>query len=319
MRQKTTQPKFFDKLKIGAAAFAVALPLCTGCMNKETIKPVQQPTQAAATVSQPASAPKRNTTAKDMEGMPDLRFPTVKAAPSEREDEPITEYEPIAPSSRPASASERPFLIMCTRDSPAFARNVRPDFKKTYSVRQGISTLYITGHGSEIILSISRVTEKGVALEDLVNRRIISIRYGNETKVRGREIVAYIKVEHGEGEDVVNLSITKIGLTCDHPVSPSFDVLCAGLKKQASVIRANEEINIGVTAPKFVTVSGINNRGIELAEIGLLRYGREMRLGEFSAVTIKAERGTEKGTAMITVVSPDTTRIPRMFKMKSGK
>jgi len=110
-----------------------------------------------------------------------------------------------------------------------------------------------------------------------------------------------------------------LGLTCDHPVSPSFDVLCAGLKKQASVIRANEEINIGVTAPKFVTVSGINNRGIELAEIGLLRYGREMRLGEFSAVTIKAERGTEKGTAMITVVSPDTTRIPRMFKMKSGK
>jgi len=60
MKQKTIKPKFFDKLKVGAAAFALALPLCAGCVKKDTVKPVQQP---AAAMSQPASAPKRMATA----------------------------------------------------------------------------------------------------------------------------------------------------------------------------------------------------------------------------------------------------------------
>jgi len=42
-RQKTTQPKFFDKLKVSAAAFALALPLCAGCVKKDTTPPASQP------------------------------------------------------------------------------------------------------------------------------------------------------------------------------------------------------------------------------------------------------------------------------------
>ena len=40
-RQKTTQPKFL--VKVGAAAFAVALPLCAGCVKQTTMPPASQP------------------------------------------------------------------------------------------------------------------------------------------------------------------------------------------------------------------------------------------------------------------------------------
>jgi len=43
MKQKTMKPKFFDKLKVGAAAFALALPLCGGCAKQTTIPPASQP------------------------------------------------------------------------------------------------------------------------------------------------------------------------------------------------------------------------------------------------------------------------------------
>lgn len=54
-RQRTTGPKFMDRMKTGAAVFATLLPLCAGCLRYETVKPVQnQPrptTQATAFAS----------------------------------------------------------------------------------------------------------------------------------------------------------------------------------------------------------------------------------------------------------------------------
>jgi len=41
-RQKTIEPRFFDKLKVGAAAFTLVLPLCVGCVKKDTTPPASQ-------------------------------------------------------------------------------------------------------------------------------------------------------------------------------------------------------------------------------------------------------------------------------------
>jgi len=41
MKQKTIEPRFF--VKVGAAAFALALPLCAGCVKKDTTPPASQP------------------------------------------------------------------------------------------------------------------------------------------------------------------------------------------------------------------------------------------------------------------------------------
>jgi hypothetical protein len=183
---------------------------------------------------------------------------------------------------------------------------------KKYSVREG-SAIIIEGHGTTIILSVSKVGEKGVVLQDLVKMRTVTLGYGSDARFRDKEGGARIKIERGKEAGMAYLTIPELKLFCKHPVQSVFDILHIGLLKRTINVKANDKIDTCLT--ERITVTEINNKGIKLAGFGLLRYGKELRLGEAALVAIiKAERGTEKGTARVTVLTPDIAMVDSRTK-----
>jgi len=104
MRQKTNQAKFFDKLKVGAAAFALALPLCGGCVKQTTMPPASQP---SGYTEMKRTAPKKMATAMGIASMemnkkPATTQPASGPTASDLVDRAVADAYAKASASRPA-------------------------------------------------------------------------------------------------------------------------------------------------------------------------------------------------------------------------
>ena len=82
-KQKTIETKTPGRTGSLAAAVAMVLPLYTGCVNKDAVKPVQQPTQPAAAMCQPAIKAASKATARNITELWDVNGcpPVVTVGP----------------------------------------------------------------------------------------------------------------------------------------------------------------------------------------------------------------------------------------------